>query len=56
MMKHIKGPSTHFEDVLSQVKTEGTELLFRLNRALLISSCNIAIAVVLLFLERRSNA
>ncbi len=46
----------HFEDMLAQVKTEGAELLFRLNRVMLISSFNIAIAFVILFLERRGDA
>jgi hypothetical protein len=45
----------HCEDMLAQVKTEGAELLLRLSRALLISSFNIAIAFVILFLERRDD-
>ncbi|MBF0506791.1 MAG: hypothetical protein HQL09_08140 [Nitrospirae bacterium] len=45
-----------FEDMLAQVKTEGAALLFRLNRAILISSCNLVIALVVFFLERGPDA
>ena len=56
IMKTIKVRNMQFEGLSAEIKTAVMKLLFRLSRALLISSFNIAIAFVILFLERRGDA
>ena len=38
-----------FEDMSSQVKTAVVQILFCINRALLISSCNLVIALAIFY-------
>ncbi len=55
-MKSVKGWNIHFESLSTEIKTAVMDLLFHLNRALLISSFNIVLAFALLFLERKGDA